>query len=354
MPERITEVTALLAEVLAPRAPLTVIVDGGDPGAAAAFAARLAAAFPPAARAWNVDAVLGLSGPGGGMFDSALNVLEPATDQILVFLRGGPRHRFAEGDGERRAQVVIDHRDPDWPVIRHLHQSLADVNRWYRSESQAFFAARAADWDTKFGDDMPRYTEAVRLAGVHPGHTVLDIGCGTGRALPALAEAVSPDPSPGVLPPVVAESSSGASGALAAAAGPAGRVIGLDLTPDMLTAARRAGRGDCADLVLADARQLPVADAVADVIFAAGLVHHLPDPIAGLRELARVTRPGGTLAIFHPTGRAELAARHGRVLRPGEPLSEERLGPLLADSGWILTSYEDIPDRFLALATRES
>lgn len=325
VPERITEVTALLAEVLAPRAPLTVIVDGGDPGAAAAFAARLAAAFPPAARAWSVDAVLGLIGPGGGMFDSALNVLEPATDQILVFLRGGPRHRFAEGDGERRAQVVIDHRDPDWPVIRHLHPSLADVDRWYRSESQAFFAARATDWDTKFGDDIPRYIEAVRLAGVRPGDVVLDIGCGTGRALPALA----------------------------AAAGPSGRVIGLDLTPAMLAAAREAGRGDRADLVLADARHLPIATATADVIFAAGLVHHLPDPVAGLRELSRVTRPGGTLAIFHPTGRAQLAARHGRVLRPGEPLSEERLASLLAATGWTLTTYEDIPDRFLALALRE-
>ncbi|MBB4746323.1 class I SAM-dependent methyltransferase [Actinoplanes lobatus] len=324
MPERIAEVTALLAEVLAPRAPLTVIVDGGDPGAAAAFAARLAAAFPSTARAWNIDAVLGLTGPGGGMFDSALNVLEPATDQVLVFLRGGPRHRFAEGDGERRAQVVIDHRDPEWPVIRHLHPDLADPDRWYLSESQAFFAARAAGWDAKFGDDMPRYAEAVRRAGVRPGHVVLDIGCGTGRALPALS----------------------------AAAGPTGRVLGLDFTPGMLEAARKAGRDDDATLVLADARRLPVAEASTDVIFAAGLVHHLPDPLAGLAELARITRPGGVLAIFHPTGRAQLAARHGRTLRPGEPMSEECLGPLLAGSGWRLRSYEDVPDRFLALADR--
>ncbi|GGN60641.1 hypothetical protein GCM10010112_17140 [Actinoplanes lobatus] len=324
VPERIAEVTALLAEVLAPRAPLTVIVDGGDPGAAAAFAARLAAAFPSTARAWNIDAVLGLTGPGGGMFDSALNVLEPATDQVLVFLRGGPRHRFAEGDGERRAQVVIDHRDPEWPVIRHLHPDLADPDRWYLSESQAFFAARAAGWDAKFGDDMPRYAEAVRRAGVRPGHVVLDIGCGTGRALPALS----------------------------AAAGPTGRVLGLDFTPGMLEAARKAGRDDDATLVLADARRLPVAEASTDVIFAAGLVHHLPDPLAGLAELARITRPGGVLAIFHPTGRAQLAARHGRTLRPGEPMSEECLGPLLAGSGWRLRSYEDVPDRFLALADR--
>ncbi|MFC3988823.1 class I SAM-dependent methyltransferase [Actinoplanes siamensis] len=324
MPERISEVAALLAEVLTPRAPLTVIVDGGDPGAAAHFAARLAAAFPPSARAWNIDAVLGLIGPGGGGSGSALNVLEPATDQILVYLRGGPRNRFIAGDGERRAQVVIDHRDPDWPVIRHVHPSLADPDRWYLSESRAFFTARAANWDVKFGDDLPAYAEAVQQAGVRPGDVVLDVGCGTGRALPALA----------------------------GAAGPTGRVIGLDFTPGMLAEAARAGRDSAATLVVADARRLPVADATADVIFAAGLVNHLPDPVAGLAELARVTRAGGRLAIFHPVGRAALAARHGRTLRPDEPLGETRLTPLLAASGWVPTSYEDGTDRFLALATR--
>src|SRR3954471_12822276 len=97
VPERIREVTAFLAEVLAPRPPLTVIVEGGDHGAAAAFAARLAAAFPPSARAWSVDAVLGLTGPAGGAFDSALNVLEPAADQVIVYLRSGPRGRLGDG-----------------------------------------------------------------------------------------------------------------------------------------------------------------------------------------------------------------------------------------------------------------
>ncbi|MFI1992177.1 class I SAM-dependent methyltransferase [Actinoplanes sp. NPDC020271] len=324
MPERISEVTALLAEVLAPRAPLTVIVDGGGPGAAADFAARLAAAFPPSSRAWSIDAVLGLTGPAPGGFDSALNVLEPATDQILVYLRGGPRNRFTAGDGERRAQVVIDHRDPGWPVIRHVHPSLADPDRWYLSESRAFFTARAANWDRTFGDDLPAYAKAVREAGVRPGDTVLDVGCGTGRALPALAGAT----------------------------GPSGRVIGLDCTPDMLAEACRAGRNGAATLVVGDARRLPIGAATVDVIFAAGLINHLPDPVAGLTELARVTRAGGTLAMFHPVGRAALATRHGRTLRPDEALGEGRLAPLLADTGWMLTSYEDGDDRFLALARR--
>jgi hypothetical protein len=46
-----------------------------------------------------------------------------------------------------------------------------------------------------------------------------------------------------------------------------------------------------------------------------------------------------------------LAARHGRTLRPDEPLAESRLGPLLGEAGWRLTAYADDPDRFFAAAT---
>jgi SAM-dependent methyltransferase len=104
--------------------------------------------------------------------------------------------------------------------------------------------------------------------------------------------------------------------------------------------------------VLADARVLPLGNARADAIFAAGLVHHLPDPEAGLRELARVTRPGGVLVLFHPTGRAALAARHGRTLSPDEPLAEGPLRGLTAAAGWKLTAYDDAASRFFAVARR--
>ena len=326
MPERISEVTAFLAGVLAPRAPLTVIVDGGDHGAAASFAADLAAAFPASARAWSVDAVLGVTGPAGGWSDSglsALNVLEPAADRVIVYLRSGPRRRGnGSGEGERRAQVVIDHHDPQWPVIRRVHPRLADPEQWYLTECRAFFGVRAAGWDAKFGDDLPAYAEAVELAGLRPGDVALDVGCGTGRALPALAAAVRPT----------------------------GRVLGLDITPGMLTEA--GGKGASAELILADARRLPIADGAADVVFAAGLVQHLPDPLAGLAELARVTRPDGRLVIFHPSGRAALAARHGRVVRADEPLNEDILTRLLTLSGWSLTRYDDPDDHFLAVADR--
>ncbi|MFE9479492.1 class I SAM-dependent methyltransferase [Streptomyces spororaveus] len=189
---------------------------------------------------------------------------------------------------------------------------------------QEFFGARAADWDRRFPGDGPAFTTAVTEFGLRPGDRVLDAGCGTGRAMTALRAAV----------------------------GPSGTVLGVDLTPQMLAAARQAGRDAEGALLLADVARLPLRDEVLDAVFAAGLIAHLPDPGANLRELARVVRPGGALALFHPIGRAALAARHGRELTPDDMRAEHNLGPLLTGSGWDMTSYADDDDRFLALAVR--
>ncbi|MCX4912999.1 class I SAM-dependent methyltransferase [Streptomyces sp. NPDC060011] len=189
---------------------------------------------------------------------------------------------------------------------------------------QEFFGARAADWDTRFPDDGPAYEAAVSDMGLRPGDRVLDAGCGTGRALPPLKAVV----------------------------GASGVVVGADLTWAMLEAAVRAGRDRDGRLLLTDVAALPLRSESLDAVFAAGLVAHLPNPAENLRELARVVRPGGTLALFHPIGRAALAARQGRQLTPEDLRAESNLGPLLADSGWDMTSYADEDARFLALAVR--
>jgi ubiquinone/menaquinone biosynthesis C-methylase UbiE len=190
---------------------------------------------------------------------------------------------------------------------------------------QEFFSARAADWDSRFPDDGPAYAAAVADLGLREGDRVLDAGCGTGRALPPLRAAV----------------------------GPSGVVLGADLTPAMLEAAVRAGRDRDGQLLLADVTALPLRSQSLDAVFGAGLVSHLPDPAENLRELARVVRPGGTLALFHPIGRAALAARQGRRITPDDLRAEPSLRPLLAGSGWRMMSYADEDDRFLALAVRE-
>ncbi|MFV0137400.1 class I SAM-dependent methyltransferase [Streptomyces sp. HMX87] len=190
---------------------------------------------------------------------------------------------------------------------------------------QEFFTARATDWDARFPDDGPAYAAAVAELGLRPGDRVLDAGCGTGRALTPLRTAV----------------------------GPSGVVLGVDLTPAMLQAAVRAGRDRDGRLLLADVAALPLRPESLDAVFAAGLVAHLPEPAANLRELARVVRPGGLLALFHPIGRAALAARQGRQTSPDDLRAEPNLRPLLAGSGWRMTSYVDEDARFLALAVRE-
>ncbi|MFG1804887.1 methyltransferase domain-containing protein [Streptomyces sp. NPDC049040] len=196
--------------------------------------------------------------------------------------------------------------------------------RTAHTATRTFFAPRAEAWDRRFAADGPRYTAAVARMRLRPGQYAVDLGCGTGRALPALRAAV----------------------------GEAGAVLGVDVTEAMLTAAARAGHTGTGRLLLADCHRLPLPAGTVDGIFTAGLLDHLPDPPTALREWARVTAPGGILLLFHPSGRAERAARHGHLLNPDDPLAEPNLRPALHESGWRLADYDDTAEYFIARAIR--
>lgn len=110
------------------------------------------------------------------------------------------------------------------------------------------------------------------LAAVRPGDTVLDLGCGSGTD----------------------------SFLAARQAGPAGRVIGVDMTDAQLDKARRlateAGLGNV-EVHRADIAETPVADGSVDVVITNGVINLAPDKGAVFREVARVLRPGGRLAL---------------------------------------------------------
>jgi demethylmenaquinone methyltransferase/2-methoxy-6-polyprenyl-1,4-benzoquinol methylase len=80
----------------------------------------------------------------------------------------------------------------------------------------------------------------------------------------------------------------------------AGRVVGLDLTEEMLRVGRervaRSRRGERVQLVCGRAEQLPFADAAFDALTFTYLLRYVADPAATVAELARVVRPGGVVA----------------------------------------------------------
>ncbi|MGW6708378.1 class I SAM-dependent methyltransferase [Streptomyces sp. NPDC054956] len=240
-----------------------------------------------------------------------------ATDPLL----GGSAapHGFRVGAS---AWGLPDAGEADREVLRRFAELVA--GRAGTTATRAFFTPRAAAWEERFAYQTPAYEAAVARMRLRPGQRALDLGCGSGRALPALRALV----------------------------GAAGIVIGVDLTHAMLTAASREGRGGPARLLLADCGRLPFATGSVHGTFAAGLLDHLPRPDTALREWARITAPGGELLLFHPSGRAERAARHGRAVSPDDPLAEPNLRPALEAAGWHLATYEDADTHFLARAER--
>jgi SAM-dependent methyltransferase len=190
--------------------------------------------------------------------------------------------------------------------------------------TRLFFGPRAAGWEDRFPDGDPSYARAVAELAPSVGAVALDVACGTGRALPWLRAAV----------------------------GPSGIVVGVDVTAEMLAEAARHDRAELADLVLGDALRLPLAAGSVDSVFAAGLVPHLPDPVSGLSELARVCGPGARLALFHPIGRAALARRHGHEPDPDDVRAPTHIRSALAAAGWELERVDDAEDRYLTLAVR--
>lgn len=111
---------------------------------------------------------------------------------------------------------------------------------------------------------------AYLLPHLHPGLRLLDVGCGPGTITADLAALVAPGP-----------------------------VVAVDAAAGILAEARRtvdARNLDNVTFEQADAAALPYPDGHFDVVHAHQVLQHLPDPVAALRELRRVCRPGGVVA----------------------------------------------------------
>jgi SAM-dependent methyltransferase len=131
------------------------------------------------------------------------------------------------------------------------------------SDGSATFRVSADPYDRyigRYGADLA--AGLIAAAGVKPGMKVLDVGCGPGALATAVAQVVGED-----------------------------AVAAVDPSETFVASCRT--RLPRADVRLASAEELPFRDETFDAALAQLVVNFMRDPEAGVREMARVTRPGG-------------------------------------------------------------
>lgn len=182
-----------------------------------------------------------------------------------------------------------------------------------RTEAASFFGRRHAEWDTLRRELFGEGFLPAGLAALLPSHwTVADLGCGTGPALVELAPVVQ-------------------------------RVVGIDREPRMVETARAR----TADLPNVEVHQggledLPLGDAEIDAATCMLVLHHVPDPVAALREVRRVLRPDGRLVIIDMIAHDREDWAHAMGHRH-LGFDERTLAGFAAGGGLRLTSQRALP-----------
>ena len=169
-------------------------------------------------------------------------------------------------------------------------------------------------------------------AGLRPGQTVVDLGSGAGNDV-FIARSI---------------------------VGETGRVVGVDMTPEMIDKARKnaARRGFTnVDFRLGDIESLPVEDASADVVVSNCVLNLVPDKRRAFAEIRRVLKPGGRFCVSDIVLRGELPAKLQEVAElyvgcvAGALADDEYLG-IIRETGFAPVEVKtvkrlDLPDDYI-------
>ena len=200
---------------------------------------------------------------------------------------------------------------------------LSAIRAARETTAEAYFARHAGEWDTLrvlHSPDEPVEAALDRALGAGDIGALLDVGTGTGR----MAELFAPR---------------------------AAHVTGLDKSPEMLRIARARLQHLPAErhaLVQGDFTELPFKDAQFDTVLFHQVLHYAQAPEAVLAEAARVTSPGGQIAIidFAAHEREELRAVHAHA-RLG--FSDEQMLALLTEAGFAAAPPIALPGKPLTV-----
>jgi arsenite methyltransferase len=171
--------------------------------------------------------------------------------------------------------------------------------------------------------DLVRQRDAtLQRLRLHPGERVVDIGCGPGFLCKSMAAAV----------------------------GPTGRVVGVDISEDLIDFATRHRGTDPIDYRAGDARTLPAETAQFDVAVSTQVIEYVADADAALRDMARVLRPGGRAFVvdtdfdswvWHAADAGRMARiRTGWEMHCADPRLPRTLAPRLRAAGFTIVGVE--------------
>jgi ubiquinone/menaquinone biosynthesis C-methylase UbiE len=167
-------------------------------------------------------------------------------------------------------------------------------------------------WRGRLHHTISDRTAALAMAAEAVPQRVLDVGCGTGYLLRALA---------GHYPE-------------------AEELAGIDAAPNMIDTARRLTDDDRLTFALSVAEHLPYPDASIDLVVSSTSFDHWSDQLAGLAECARVLRPGGHLVLADQFSRWLIPTL--AIGRRGRARTRRRADRLLLRAGFERTQWHKL------------
>ena len=248
-----------------------------------------------------------------------------------VFLRSAVAEHTAPPLGAAAARLLnlAEAEDASFAArCAEDRRHLAAIRAARETTAAAYFARHAEQWDTirSLHSSDGRVEAALAEAlgpfaeGGAPLGALLDVGTGTGRIAELFASRAT-------------------------------RVSAFDKSPEMLRIARARLQHlphDSVDFVQGDFTTLPFADAAFDTVLFHQVLHYAQEPEKVLAEAARVTGPGGQIAIvdFAAHDREELRTQHAHA-RLG--FSDEQMLALLTEAGFAAQPARALPGKPLTV-----